>query len=230
MSCLGCGLRRLCFPGRFSAEGRYRAPELPIRRSRLARGAALFRPGERVRFIYTLRSGCIKETAATAGGGRDSLLAFYLPGEVLGMQHAGAERFTSTAVAVEATTYCEVPWSTFRRLCAEVPEARRELVRVMARAAQAPLDLVAMIRHREALGQLAGFLLNVAARLRSRGLHAREFRLSLSRAEIADYLGMTGETVSRCFTELAERGLIDVRAKHVQLLQPLELQRLFPGA
>lgn len=228
IDCAHCGLQRLCFPGRVAAEDRQRLNVLSIRHGCLAPGEWLYRPGERVRSLYTLRSGCIKEVGLAAGG-NEPVLNFCLPGEVLGLQHAGAECFSSGSIAVENTCYCEVPWQAFRRLCAQSPQVGSELVSLVARAAQASQELIGLLRGRDAFKQLSGFLLNLSSRLRARGLQALEFKLGMSRADIADYLGLTSETVSRCFSELARRGLISVRAKRVQLLQLAELQRVFIG-
>ena len=85
--------------------------------------------------------------------------------------------------------------------------------------------MLILIRDREAIERVAGFLLNVSGRLQIRGVRGREFRLSMNRDDIAAYLGLRSETVSRCFTELGRRGWIKVRAKRVQILADGALAR-----
>jgi CRP/FNR family transcriptional regulator len=228
VDCLNCGLLRLCFPGRVVTDNRQRVEQLRIRQARVATGTWLYRPGDRVRSLFTLRSGCVKEVAS-ATTESEPVLNFCLPGEVLGLQHAGADCFTQGGIAVEATSYCEMPWQSFQQLCAESPEVGNELIGLMARAALASQELFALIRNRDALKQLAGFLLNISTRMRARGLHGKEFRLGMSRMDIANYLGLTSETVSRCFSQLARQGLIRVQAKSVQLLRPAALACVFAG-
>jgi CRP/FNR family transcriptional regulator len=97
-------------------------------------------------------------------------------------------------------------------------------------AGSAARDSVTLIRDKEAHERVAGFLLNVFARLQARGVRGRESLLGMNRDDIANYLGLRSETVSRCFTELARRQLIKVRAKRVQILQIAELRRVFYGA
>ena len=87
-----------------------------------------------------------------------------------------------------------------------------------------------MIRDKEAYQRVAGFLLNLLTRMQIRGVRAREFRLGMNRDDIANYLGMRSETVSRCFTQLARRQLIKVNAKRVHILQMNELRRVYVGA
>jgi CRP/FNR family transcriptional regulator len=105
-----------------------------------------------------------------------------------------------------------------------------EFIRLLARAGTVARELLTLIRDKEAQQRVAGFLLSVSSRLQVRGLRGGEFRLGMNREEIANYLGLRSETVSRCFTELARREIIKVRAKRVQILQPTALRKTFLGA
>ncbi len=89
--------------------------------------------------------------------------------------------------------------------------------------------MLTLIRDKEALERIAGFLLNLSDRLQLRGVQGREFRLGMNRDDIASYLGVRSETVSRSFTELSRRRLIRVRAKRVQITKPAELRGVCDG-
>jgi CRP/FNR family transcriptional regulator len=104
-----------------------------------------------------------------------------------------------------------------------------EFIRLIAKASMPARDLLTLIRDREAIERVAGFLLNLSGRLQVRGVRGREFRLGMNRDDIAAYLGLRSETVSRCFSELGRRGMIMVRAKRVQILQPTELRSVCIG-
>ena len=157
-----------------------------------------------------IRSGCIKELDYSTGK-RGSVINFCLPGEMLSLQSLGSVCSNTTSVAVEASFVCVVPWAAFNSLCAESPSVAAEFIRLIAKAGTAARDLLTLIRDKEAI----------------RGVREREFRLGMNRDDIADYLGLRSETISRCFTELARRGLIKVRAKRVQILQAAELRSVF---
>jgi len=105
-----------------------------------------------------------------------------------------------------------------------------ELTRLIAKARSAARDSLTLIRDKKAKERVAGFLLNVFERLQLRGVGGREIRLGMSRDDIANYLGLRSETVSRCFTELARRQLIRVRAKRVEILKTSELRNVFHAA
>jgi CRP/FNR family transcriptional regulator len=225
-ACELCGLWRMCFPGRVASAAARRANGVPIRRVRIARGRSLFRSGDTVESFYMVRSGCVKELDDSAGG-RRTVINFCLPGEMLSLQSLGSSCSTTTSVAVEPSFVCVVPWRTFNQLCADSPGVAAEFVRLIAKAGTAARDLLTLIRDKTALGRVSGFLLNLSARLQVRGVRGREFRLDMNRDDIAEYLGLRSETVSRCFTELARRRLIKVRAKRVQILQLVELRSVF---
>ena len=223
--CESCGLWRICLPGRIAAERLRPGRHLRIRKVRFARGKALYRSGDKVESFYMIRSGCIKEIDDSAGR-HDSVINFVLPGEMLSLHCLGSGFSSTTSIAVEASFACVVPWGAFNNLCANSPPIAGEFIRLIAKAGIPARDLLILIRDREAIERVAGFLVNIAGRLQIRGVRSREFRLSMNRDDIAAYLGLRSETVSRCFTELGRRGLIEVRAKRVQILQPAELRRM----
>jgi CRP/FNR family transcriptional regulator, anaerobic regulatory protein len=232
IDCGQCGLRTLCLLGRVNDEQRQRHRLLRIRRGHIASGQWLYRPGEAVQSVYALRSGCVKEIIAADCGTHhehECVLGFALAGEVLGLTEADDPVQQHGAQAVAASHYCEIPWTSFRRLCADSLQASDELLRLLTRTATASQQTLLLMRGRDALAQLAGFLCNLSQRCAQRGLHECEFRLGMSRIDIAHYLGLTHETISRCFSELVRRGLIEVRAKQLRLLKPEALRQLFIG-
>jgi CRP/FNR family transcriptional regulator, anaerobic regulatory protein len=112
----------------------------------------------------------------------------------------------------------------FQKLAGEVPEIGRELVRLLAATMTATHELVASVLEQEAIARVAGCLIDISRRLERAGLDGSRFRVGVSRRDIASYLGMTIETVSRSLTELSRRRLIEVRAKELRLLRPPDLQ------
>jgi CRP/FNR family transcriptional regulator len=228
MGCDLCGLWRMCFLGRLANTSERMRRGLRIRSLRIARGMTLYRSGDRVESLYMVRSGCIKELDDT-GGGHGSVINFSFPGEMLSLQCLGVPVSKTTGVAVEPSFICAVPLGAFSQMCATSAAATIELTRLIAKAGAAARDSLTLIRDKEAHERVAGFLLNVCGRLQLRGARGRELRLGMNRDDIADYLGLRSETVSRCFSELARRQLIKVRAKRVEIVQMAELRRVFHG-
>ncbi len=229
VGCELCGLWRICFPGRVASAAGRRTSALQIRRLRVPRGKALFRSGDKVESFYMIRSGCIKELDDSSGR-QGTLINFALPGEMLSLQSLAAAFSSTTSIAVEPSYICVVPWGAFNQLCAESPRIAAEFIRLIAKAGAAARDLLSLVRDKEALERVSGFLLNVSGRLQASGARGREFRLAMNRDDIANYLGLRSETVSRCFTELARRQLIKVQAKRVHILHPTDLRKVYLNA
>ena len=222
--CNWCGLRRVCFPGRLRADPRIGPGPLGIRRVHVARGRAVYRAGERLDAFHMVRSGCIMETERA--GALDSILEFRLPGELLTVQGPAGTRSRITGLAVEPSFVCALPWRVFYGVCAKFPAVTGEFVQVLAKSAAGTRELLSAVRDKGALARVAAFLASLGARMQSRGLPADEVRLSMGRAQIAGYLGLRSETVSRCFSELERRGIVAVRAKRIRVLSAERMRRL----
>ncbi len=220
--CAYCGLHSLCH-GKSSGEPAALAGKLRLRQGTIVKGEVLSWTGQRSAAFFALRSGCITEVL-TRSNGTQSVVRFALPGEVVGLGSLATSREATTLIAVESTRYCRVPVAVIHKLAEEMPEVARELLRLMAVTVTATQRVVASVLQRDALARVAGFLVDVSSRMQHSGLDGLRFRLGLSRSDLASYLGLTLETVSRCLTELRGRGLIDVRAKNLRLLRPEELQ------
>ena len=227
-NCVMCGLHRVCFLARIARGSGQSTNALRIRRTRIANGHALYRAGDRIESLYMVRSGCIKEIDG-ADSAHDSIANFCLPGELLTLQSADASCSRTTCLAVESSFICAFPWRMVEHACAAAPDVVGELIKLITKSGAATRELLTMIRNKDALQRVAGFSLNMCARLPSRGLQGREFWLGMSREDIAQYLGLRSETVSRCFSELARRGLVGVHAKRIRVLAPAELRNLFLG-
>jgi CRP/FNR family transcriptional regulator len=168
-----------------------------------------------------VRSGCVKEIDESAR--HRSVINFFLPGEMPGLLGASGFRSTTTNIAAEPTTVCVVPWAPFKLLCASSPCVARGFMRLLAGAASPERDVLTLIRDCDALERVAGFLLNLSYRLQAPG--GLDFRLGMSRDDIASHLGLRSETVSRCFSKLQRRGLISVRTKQIRILELSGLRR-----
>lgn len=219
--CDRCGVDRLCLFGRVGG--------LRIRRIRTNRGTPLFRSGERVEALFAIRSGCVKEVDVSTG--RDgTILNFATAGEILSLQSLECAPSRTTAIAVESSFVCVVPWNAVNQASLSAPRIVRELVLLIAKAGLEARESLALVRDKEARQRVAGFLLNMLARTQVRSVSTCELRLPMNRDDIANYLGLRSETVSRCFTELARQQLIEVKAKRVRILEVSELRRIYSGA
>jgi CRP/FNR family transcriptional regulator len=223
--CASCAMRGLCLPLGLDADAVERLDELITDRMRVKRKDTLYRPGDRFSAIYAIRLGTFK-TLVLAEDGREQITGYHLAGEVIGLDGVGDDRYTCQAIALEDSEVCVLPFNLLDRLTAEVPTLRHNLFRLVSRDLCRDHTMMLLLGSRPAEERLTLFLLDVAERYRARGYSAHEFVLRMTREEIASYLGLQLETVSRLFSSLQEEGLLQVQGRAVKLLDVSALNRL----
>ena len=221
VTCSGCGMREFCLPKGLDGEDLARVEQLVYARRRLRRGEALFRAGDEFSAMYAIRSGFFK-TTTISDDGREQVTGFQMPGELLGMDGIGAGRYNGTAIALEDSVVCVMPFALIEEMSQAVPALQRQLHAVLAREIVRDHGVMMLLGSMRAEERLATFLINLSKRFVRRGYSSSDFHLRMTREEIGSYLGLKLETVSRAFSGFQDRGLTEVRQKHVRILD-------FPG-
>jgi len=219
VSCGNCALNTLCLPARLSPEEARILDGVVERGRQLATGACLIRAGTRMDALYVVRSGSAKRYAVTVNG-TERVHGFVLPGEPVGLEGFANGRFACEATALEPMSYCRVPIPKLEPLLEQLPGLRREVLRLLGQALEESLRLRAEFGVCDARSRVARFLADLSRRLELRGLSPTQFRLSMSRGDIARHLGLTLETVSRTLGMFKRSGWLDVRARYITLLKP----------
>jgi CRP/FNR family transcriptional regulator, nitrogen fixation regulation protein len=155
--------------------------------------------------------------------GRRQVFAFYMPGDLCGLEPEGSHKLTIEAVDCAAMAI--LPRHACRFRMNDDPELNAALFDGATRALTLTIDHMMMIGRSSAEERLAWFLTMLAAR--SACPNAQVLDLAMQRQDIADYLGLTIETVSRTFTLFRDRGLVSLPHKRrVLILRPDALARL----
>ncbi|WP_447858282.1 fumarate/nitrate reduction transcriptional regulator Fnr [Pseudomonas aeruginosa] len=226
--CSSCALASHCLPSSLSLSEIDILDEM-VRRSRpLERGEFLFRQGEEFRSIFVIRTGMIKNYCITDTG-VEKITGFQSPGEILGWAGVDCGEYPMSAQALEPTSVCEIPFGRLDELAEAIPQLRRQLMRVMSREIREDQQMMLLLSKKSSEERIATFLLSLSARFRARGYYAHTLRLSMSRGEIGNYLGVAMETVSRSFTKLQQLGLIRVSGKGVQIVDYMKFCELAGG-
>jgi CRP/FNR family transcriptional regulator len=224
-ACAHCVLRELCLTAPSNALDSWRPGALAATRLQLRRGDALFRHGSRFEALYAVRSGFFK-TRVSSPDGRDQITGFQMTGELLGLDGIGEGVHASDALALEDSQVCLVPYSKLERLAQQFPGLQTEFHRILSREIVRHHAVMLLLSNVHADRRLAAFLLNLAQRLGTRGYSAASLVLRMTREEIGAYLGLKLETVSRSFSRLHERGMLDVRQRQVCIIDPSGLREL----
>ena len=224
-SCAQCSLHQLCLPDSMDRQDLDRLDHLIHKRRPLLRDGVLFRAGDALTSLYVARDGAFK-TSALGEDGSIQVIGFHLPGELIGLDALGDGVHRCDAVALSPATVCEVPLKALNELAAQLPSLQRQLLRIIGRSVGRDQDHLAMMGRRHAVERLALFLHSLSERFVALGLPRAEFTLPMSREDIASYLGMVIETVSRTFSRLQDDGVIAVRGRQIHLLDCDRLARL----
>jgi CRP/FNR family transcriptional regulator, anaerobic regulatory protein len=185
----------------------------------------IFRDGDEAISFAAIVSGVVKLIKTTAEGERHIVGLVYAP-EFLG--HTFAEQHRFSAAAANEVEMCTFPRASFNRLLDEFPELERWLFEFTVRELDISRDWTLMLGRKSSYERVASLLLIIAKRSRAAGCGPQtsnyaEFELPLTRSELADYLGLTLETVSRKISGLKRKGLIELRTKREIVVPDIEL-------
>ena len=228
VACSSCGLRDLCLPVGFSDSELRRLDGLVARRATIARGAHLYRCGESFKAIYAVRTGFLK-TRTLLANGREHISGFQMAGDLLGLDGVGGERHTCDAVALEDCQVCVIPFNLLGQLSRDFPQLHKHVLKLMGREIVRDRGVMMVLASMRAEERVAAFLLDLSRRLEARGFSGTSLLLRMTREEIGTHLGVTVETVSRCFSKFDGDGTLAVRNRDVQILNPAALEALLDG-
>ena len=226
--CKDCSLATLCLPLSLDMQD-LDALDNIVKRSRpMKKGDFLFRQGDTFASVYAVRSGSLK-TFSVTDCGQEQITGFHLPSEFVGLSGMDTELYPVSAIALETTSICEIPFDRLDELSASLPQLRRQLMRIMSREIRDDQQMMMLLSKKTADERIATFLVNLSARFRARGYSPQQFRLAMSRNEIGNYLGLAVETVSRVFTRFQQNGLLAAEGKEINLINLIEICALAGG-
>ena len=224
-ACSNCNLRELCMPVDLSVNDLDRIETIIQKRKRVKRGEQLFRNGDSFHSLYAIRTGFFK-TSVGSTDGREQVTGFQMAGEIMGLDGIVSDHHTCNAVALEDAEVCVMPFDQIEHLSREVKALQHHVHKIMSREIVREHGVMLLLGSMRAEERLAAFLLNLVQRLHARGFSRTELVLRMTREEIGSYLGLKLETVSRTFSKFAEEGSIEVKQRHVQILNPQALQQI----
>lgn len=228
-ACDECSLRARCLPDHLGDElaravaGVIRAhPPVP-------RGTALFRQGEPMTAFFLLRSGSAKSTVSEADG-LEAVMSLLLPTDIIGAGSMDQTVYHSSVVTLERSAFCEIRAADLQRLFQRDPEVQKAFLGKVSERIAAERHARVRLGHASADERVADFVLELSHRMSLLGRRPDELFLTLSRQDIASYLGLASETVSRALTRFADAGWLEVSGKRVQVLRRDALEAVAHGA
>lgn len=216
VACRYCGVYKLCLPLGLERADMAVLESIVRRKVTYKRGQIFYRAGKRFDTIYAIRNGSVKTCLYTEDG-HMQITGFHIAGELLGLSAIARGHYTCEAMALETTSVCMVDAAQFDRLAREIPTLQHQLLTILSMRICQNEELMLLLGKRSAEQKLAGYLLGLSSRYASRNYSPDEFHLSMSRADIGNYLGIAEETVCRILARLREEKLITMHRRHIRL-------------
>jgi len=165
------------------------------------RGSEIYGEKEAAEYVYQVKSGAVRSYKLLSDG-RRQIGAFHLAGDIFGLENGGEHRFTAEAVV--DTTVRLIKRQSLETVAESDAVVARNLLSMTTSNLQHAEDHMLLLGRKTSLERVAAFLLEMDKRLTAAGVMA----LPMSRRDIADYLGLTLETVSRALSRLHELGAL----------------------
>ena len=192
-----------------------------------AAGETLQREGDQALYVMNIRAGSVKVYKQLSDG-RQAVVGFLFSGDFVGL--AALEVYTSSVQALEPVEAWRFPREAFRQLVADRPRLEAALLGRVTRDLEAAQVQMLLLSRKTAIERLTSFLLQLAGREPGDATGQIQVPLHMTRSDMADHLGLTTETVSRCFTGLRKAGLIRLyEAGEVTLVDIPRLEAVAAG-
>lgn len=216
-SCTYCAMSKICIPLGVSQEDLHRLEQLIENSKSLQTGAHIYNQGDKLQKIYAVKSGAVKSVSLDDQG-HEHVVGFHLPGELVGLDGIYPEQHISTTIALDTTVMCEMEYSQLESLCAEIPSLQHQMFRLLSRDIYDSHLSKSEASDQTAEQKLANFLHNLSIRYEARGFSATKFPLTMPRQDIANYLNLAPETVSRLLKRFKDRGYLLIESKQLNIL------------
>jgi CRP/FNR family transcriptional regulator, anaerobic regulatory protein len=201
--CLTCLFRGQCVikdlvhsdVGEFSLAVNHKRP--------LPKGGHLYRQGREFNSLYIVHSGAVKLYRISETGD-EKVWGFHLPGEIIGTEGLYSHTYINSAVALDTTSVCELSLSRLEHLLSDQKSfCMAFLSRIYGEVLES--QNMTVRSHKPSERQLAMFVVDLSSRFQRRQLPSSKFHFVMTRRDIASYLGLAVETVSRILTRFQER-------------------------
>ena len=208
------------------------APETPLAGAvdwhrTLVKNQHLYTQGDMSGDVYIILSGSFKAVRVSHQG-QEGVVRFYFPDEVLLTDGFQSGVRTMSVIALEKTSICSMKFAQLRRLMSMDEGINAQCYNILSKRIAEEKAFITMLARANAVQRLA-FFLHALRKYHATSTDSRTMRLSMSRTDIANNLGLSVETVSRSFSALQAASIVHVEARDLVILDDAELNRLAFG-
>lgn len=217
VDCVHCKFSRACLPFGLTPEEVGHLETFVKRKRPINSDEYLFRQEDHSNSLFIVKSGSFRSFIWDIDGGEQTI-GFYLPGEFIGLDALRqGGRHHCSAVALETASVCELPINRLNELSAKIPKLQSQFLRIIGSQIVSDQVTIVLLGNRSATVKVAAFLLAMSRRYKALGYSGTEFNLTMPRHNIANFLGLSIETVSRQLGSLSNSGAISIKNRGVQI-------------
>ena len=216
LACSQCSLVELCLPKGLTAEELKVFEQIVSRKKPLEKSDYLYRAGEEMTSLYTVKTGAFKANIDSLDG-QENIVGFFLPGELMGLDGIASGQYQCDIIALGDAHVCQLSYRDFERVSEKFPVLRQEILSVSSNNMTAAQKMLMYIGKRPVEERLAMFLISISQRFKARGLSESRFHLPMSRHDLANYLSMAPETISRQFKKLQDQDLVSIQNRDLTI-------------
>jgi CRP/FNR family transcriptional regulator len=225
INCQNCSISELCLPFSLNPQELSTLDEIIDRKRPIHKGDKIFHDGQELHSLYAIRSGTFK-TFTVNEQGEEQITGFHLAGDLLGFDAIGNSMHPSFAQALETAMVCEIPYDNLDSLSNTMPKLKKQVLRLMSNEIRTDQDMLTLLNRKNAEQRVATFLSSLSSRYQTRGLSSKEFRLTMTRSDIGNYIGLTVETISRLLNRFHKNQIIHVDGKLIKILDADKLNEV----
>ncbi len=200
-------MRELCLPAGLQPDEVSELDRIIQKRQQVRSDEYLFHEGDVAQAIYAVRIGSFKSYRVREDGVWQ-IVGIHLPGELFGMDALADQHHRVSVQAMETSNVCALPLADLAALTIRIPSLGKQVMRMTSRELNTSYENHELLGRRSAQERVALFLCRYTDRRRNSGLKADSFDMAISRQDLANYLGLQLETVSRAFRQLKDNGCI----------------------
>ena len=194
-------------------------------RRKLAAGQHVYRAGQPFHAIFLVHAGFLK-TCELSEDGRERVTGFRMRGDLVGVESIGLAHYSCDVVALDDTEIWELPYPAVMLACLRMPDLQTRLTTALAEEIRNDRAWMLALGTLSAEQRVAVFLLDMAERHVRLGFSPRHFLLRMGRADIASFLGLKHETVTRALSKLDRLQCIQVQRREIRVLDSDGLRQL----
>ena len=208
--CAQCSVRLIAFCGILDDSDILQL-EAISKDKNIPKGKNVFLQGDEVRTFYNIKQGSVK-IYKLSHDGRKQIVGFLYPGDFLGM--SDQDLYAYNAEALEDTKLCQFNKTVLENFFLKFPMVESKILNLVNHELAAAQDQIFLLGKYSAKERLLQFFLNISNQREKLGWGGNPIRLSMPRSDIANYLGLTIETISRTLSELKQDQIIKMIGTH----------------